>query len=193
MNKRVKDLWYICSANFLNFFMGIVSGFLVPKFLGIDDYAYVKVFTFYLAYVGISHLGIIDGIYIKYGSYEYNDLPREKIRGYAKVLLALQIVEAIVFSIIILFLVKNENRILIFLFTFLNMIIINMTTLWTYIHQITKRFRIFSINTILSKLLYVIGLIILILCGVFGYKTYMILQTLINLIILGIYIYYNKL
>lgn len=192
MNKRIKDLWYIFSANLFNFLMGIVSGFLVPKFLGIDDYAYVKIFTFYIAYVGIAHLGIVDGIYIKYGSYEYDELPKKKIRGYNKVLFVLQVIESIVLSIIIFTLVKNEKRIIIFIFTFFNMIIINMTTLWTYIHQITKRFKVFSINTILSKIIYLIGLVILILCNVFGYVTYMVLQTVINIIILGIYLNYTR-
>ncbi|WP_299996089.1 oligosaccharide flippase family protein [uncultured Clostridium sp.] len=192
MNKKLKDLWYIFSANFLNFLMGIVTGFLVPKFLGIDDYAYVKIFTFYITYVGISHLGLIDGIYIKYGSFEYDELPREKIRGYAKVLLVMQIIEAIGLSVIVSGLVGNQNRIIIFIFTFLNMIIINMTTLWTYINQITKRFKIFSINTILSKVLYLIGLVILILLNSFGYIIYMVLQTIINIIILGIYLYNDR-
>lgn len=192
MNKKIKDLWYIFSANFLNFLMGIVSGFLVPKFLGIDDYAYIKVFTFYITYVGISHLGLIDGIYIKYGAFEYDELPREKIRGYAKVLLVMQIIEAIVLSVAMSILVGNQNRIIIFIFTFFNMIIINMTTLWTYINQITKRFKIFSINTVLSKVLYLIGLVILILINSFGYITYIILQTIINIIILGIYLYNDR-
>ena len=191
MNKKIKDLWYIFSANFLNFLMGIVTGFLVPKFLGIDDYAYVKIFTFYITYVGISHLGLIDGIYIKYGSFEYDELPREKIRGYAKVLLIMQIIEAIILSIA-MSIVGNQNRIIIFIFTFFNMIIINMTTLWTYINQITKRFKIFSINTVLSKVLYLIGLVILILINSFGYITYMVLQTIINIIILGIYLYNDR-
>ena len=123
MNKKLKDLWYIFCANFLNFLMGIVTGFLVPKFLGIDDYAYVKIFTFYITYVGISHLGLIDGIYIKYGSFEYDELPREKIRGYAKVLLVMQIIEAIALSVLMSVLVGNQNRIIIFIFTFFNMII----------------------------------------------------------------------
>lgn len=192
MNKRIKDLWYIFSANFLNFLMGIVTGFLVPKFLGIDDYAYVKIFTFYITYVGISHLGLIDGIYIKYGSFEYDELPRAKVRGYAKVLLIMQIIEAIILSVVISILVVNQNRIIIFIFTFFNMIIINMTTLLTYINQITKRFKIFSINTVLSKVLYLIGLVILILFNSFGYITYMVLQTIINIIILVIYIYNDR-
>ena len=79
MDKRLKDLMYAFSANFLNFLMGFVTGFIIPKFLGIDDYAYLKIFTFYVTYVGVAHLGFLDGIYIKYGAYDYKDLPKEKL------------------------------------------------------------------------------------------------------------------
>lgn len=192
MDRRLKDLMYAFSANFLNFLMGFVTGFIIPKFLGIDDYAYLKVFTFYVTYVGVSHFGFLDGIYIKYGAYDYKDLPRKKFRGYVRFLLLFQVIEAIILSALTFIIIKNENRIIIVLFTIFNMIILNLTSLWAFIHQFTKRFKLFSINTILTKLLYVIGSLGLIFSGLLGYLNYVILQTIINIIILLIYTYYNK-
>lgn len=192
MDKRLKDLMYAFSANFLNFLMGFVTGFIIPKFLGIDDYAYLKVFTFYVTYVGVSHLGFLDGIYIKYGAYDYKDLPREKFRGYVRFLVLFQIIEAILLFVLTFIFIGNENRVIIVLFTIFNMIILNLTSLWAFIHQFTKRFKLFSINTILTKLLYVIGSLGLIFGGLLGYLNYVILQTIINIIILLIYTYYNK-
>lgn len=192
MDKRLRDLTYAFSANFLNFLMGFVTGFIIPKFLGIDDYAYLKVFTFYVTYVGVAHLGFLDGIYIKYGAYDYDDLPRKKFRGYLRFLIVFQFIEAIVLVLLAFLLIRNGNRLNIVLFTIFNMIILNTTNLWMFVHQITKRFKLFSINTILTKLLYVIGCILLILNGVRGYNGYVILQTIINLIVLVIYIYYNR-
>ena len=192
MDKRLNDLMYAFSANFLNFLMGFVTGFIIPKFLGIDDYAYLKIFTFYVTYVGVAHLGFLDGIYIKYGAYDYKDLPKEKFRGYVKFLLIFQVIEAIILSILAFVIIGNENRKIIVLFTIFNMIILNLTSLWAFIHQFTKRFKLFSINTILTKLLYVIGSLGLIFGGLLGYLNYVILQTIINIIILLIYTYYNK-
>lgn len=192
MDKRLRDLTYAFSANFLNFLMGFVTGFIIPKFLGIDDYAYLKVFTFYVTYVGVAHLGFLDGIYVKYGAYDYDDLPRKKFRGYVRFLIVFQVIEALALVLLAFLLIRNENRLNIVLFTIFNMIILNTTNLWMFIHQITKRFKLFSINTILTKLLYVIGCVLLILNGVHGYNGYVILQTIINIIILFIYIYYNK-
>lgn len=192
MDKKIKDLMYAFSANFLNFLMGFVTGFIIPKFLGIDDYAYLKLFTFYITYVGVAHLGFLDGIYIKYGAYDYEDLPKERFRGYVRFLIVFQVIEAVLLSIVTFVVIGNENRIIIMLFTIFNMIILNLTNLWTFIHQFTKRFKLFSINTILTKLLYVVGSLFLIINGMLGYFEYVFLQTIINIIILIIYIYYNK-
>lgn len=192
MNKKIKDLAYTFSANFLNFLMGFITGFIIPKFLGIDDYAYLKIFTFYVTYVGVAHLGLLDGIYIKYGSYNYDDLPRDKFRAYTRTLIIFQILEAIVLGGIMFIVVKDTNRAIISFMVIINMIILNITNLFTFIHQFTKRFKLFSINMILNKLLYVIGCVCLIYFNMFGYINFVIIQTVINALILCIYIYNNK-
>lgn len=192
MDKKFKDLAYTLSANVLNFLMGIITGFIIPKFLGIDDYAYLKLFTFYVGYVGIAHLGLLDGIYIKYGSYDYEKLPKDKFRAYTKVFIIFQIVEAIVLSIITVMFIQDGNRLMIMLFVMINLVIMNITTLFSFIQQFTKRFKLFSINTILTKLLYVVGCLLLIMCNLLGYMNFVVLQTVINIIILVIYVYYNR-
>jgi len=58
-----KDLFKVFSSNFINLVIGIITGFLVPAFLSLDQYAFLKTFTLYIGYVGIIHFGFIDGIY----------------------------------------------------------------------------------------------------------------------------------
>ena len=68
MDKKIKDLMYAFSANFLNFLMGFVTGFIIPKFLGIDDYAYLKLFTFYITYP-VLRKNIAQCVYLCYNEY----------------------------------------------------------------------------------------------------------------------------
>lgn len=192
MNKKSKNLYYTLGANILNFVMGIVTGFIIPKFLGIDDYAYIKLFTFYVTYVGVTHFGLLDGIYVKYGAYNYEELPKEKFRGYFKILLIMQIIEAIILSIGVYIILDDINREIIMYYVVINMIVCNLTTLFAFVHQFTKRFKLFSINVVLTKLLYVIGSLIFIYFNMLGYLEFVILQTIISILILIIYIYYNK-
>ena len=192
MNKKIKDFSYALSANALNFIMGIVTGFLIPKFLGIEDYGYLKLFTFYTTYVGLMHLGFLDGIYVKYGSYDYEQLPKEKFRGYFRFLCVEQVVEAIVLSLLFFGINKDGPRGIVIIFVIINMVILNLTTLFAFVHQFTKRFKLFSINMILTKLLYVMGCLGLFAFSIYQYVPYIILQTVVNVVILIIYIAYNK-
>ena len=45
----------------------IGNGFFLPKYLSVESYADYKIFILYISYVGILHLGYVDGVYIKYG------------------------------------------------------------------------------------------------------------------------------
>lgn len=192
MNKKIKNFSYALSANALNFIMGIVTGFLIPKFLGIEDYGYLKLFTFYATYVGLMHLGFLDGIYVKYGAYDYDQLPKEKFRGYFRFLFIMQIIEAIIMSLVIFLVNIDGPRGTVLIFVIINMVLLNLTTLFAFIHQFTKRFKLFSINLILTKLLYVLGCLGLFAMSIYQYVPYIILQTVVNVVILTIYIIYNK-
>ncbi|MFR5266952.1 oligosaccharide flippase family protein [Clostridium sp.] len=190
--RKARNIYYTLGANILTFIMGIVTGFIIPKFLGIESYAYVKLFTFYITYVGISHFGFLDGIYIRYGAYDYDEIPKEKFRGYFRYLLVIQIIEAIIMLVILKIVMVDIDRSFIMIWVVINMIISNLTTLFAFIHQFTKRFKVFSINLVLNKLIYVIGSLVFIYCNLLGYKPFIVLQTAINIIILCVYIYINK-
>jgi O-antigen/teichoic acid export membrane protein len=192
MNKKIKDFSYALGANILTFVMGIVTGFLIPKFLGIEDYAYIKIFSFYLGYVGILHFGFLDGIYIKFGSYDYEQLPKEKFRGYFRFLFLFQVIEAIILSVVVYLFVKDVNRSSVLYSVIINIIIVNITTTCAYIHQFTKRFKLFSINTVLAKFIYVLGCLVFFALHIYSFNEYIILQTVVNVVILLIYVWYNK-
>lgn len=192
MGKRAKNIYYTLGANILTFLMGVVTGFIIPKFLGIESYAYVKLFAFYTTYVGISHFGFLDGIYIKYGAYDYDEIPKKKFRGYFKFLVIGQVLEFVILCIILKFLNLDKDRSFIIFLVLFNMILMNITTFFAFIHQFTKRFKVFSINLVLNKLIYVIGSLFLLYFNYLGYEGFIILQTFINLLVLIIYMYINK-
>lgn len=190
--EKTKNIVYTIGANFLTFFMGIVSGFIIPKFLGVEEYGYIKLFTFYTSYVGLTHLGFLDGIYLKYGAFDYEDIPKKKFRGYFYFLLITQLIEFLLGIVLLKTITVPAEREIIIIFTLLNMILINITTFFVFIHQFTKRFKTLSINLVLNKLIYIISSLILIYLNILNYKGLIILQTIINLIILIIYIKMNK-
>lgn len=192
MNNKTKDFIYAVTANALNFLMGIVSGLLLPNYLTVDDYGYIKVFLLYITYVGIGHFGFLDGIYIRYGNYNYEDLPKRKFRTYFRFFMVFQTIGSIILVIITALFVKDSIKSGLLYLVAINMILMNATTYFAFIHQITRRFKTFSINTVLTKLLYILGCLALFAAHIYGYMHYVVLQTIVNLVVLIIYIYDNK-
>lgn len=192
MNNKIKDFIYALSANIINFALGVITGLLLPVYLNVENYGYFKLFAFYAGYVGFLHFGFLDGIYIRFGSYDYENLPKEKFRGYFKFLTIKQIIISLILALILIVFPLDGNRKIIYIFVAFNIIILNLTTFLSYICQFTKRFKIFSINTVLTKLIFAIGCVMLFFVSQYNYLPYIIIQTICNIVILIIYIYYNK-
>lgn len=83
---------YIMIANIICLLIGVLSNFILPRFLSIDSYAIIKTYTLYISYAGFLTLGYSDGMYFKYGGRSIRDLSSTDVGSNFKCFLALQIV-----------------------------------------------------------------------------------------------------
>ena len=80
--KTIKSIIGVTLSNCTTILSGIVIGFLIPKILSVDSYGLYKTFTLYTTYIGFFSLGIIDGIVLDYGGYNFEKLNKEKFRSF---------------------------------------------------------------------------------------------------------------
>ena len=157
-----EDIIKILSSNLIRLFVSIVSGLLVPKFLGIENYAIYKTFGLYVGYVGILHFGFIDGLYIKYGGIDIGDVPRVQLKSEMLFLLFNQL---IITSLGVVIIVITGYDIKIILPVCIAIIPTNMIAFYNFLYQATGRFteyaRLNSIQPILN--LIAIALIIFVI------------------------------
>ena len=62
-----RGIFCVLIANIINLGFNLISNFVLPKYLSIETYAYIKTFSLYLTYAGFFHFGYADGMYLKYG------------------------------------------------------------------------------------------------------------------------------
>ena len=74
-----KNLYYTVAANFATLGISVLLNLFVPKLLGVTEYSYWQLYVFYSSYVGFLHLGWIDGIYLKIGGEEYENLDKRNL------------------------------------------------------------------------------------------------------------------
>ncbi|MBU1145338.1 MAG: hypothetical protein KJ971_05730 [Firmicutes bacterium] len=189
MNNKstIKKIGFVASSNIIKLVSSILIGFVVPNILGLTNYGYYKVFVLYLTYIGLFHFGFIDGIYLKYGGVDYQELDRRKFRTYFKFLLNLEVIISIIGIIVTLLFVRDEKR---FIFSLLvvNLLAINLTTYFQFISQITSRFKEYSSRIIILAFTNIIVVSYMYFAKVTDYKIYVILLVAMNYLLLIWYI-----
>ncbi|MBB6713528.1 oligosaccharide flippase family protein [Clostridium gasigenes] len=178
--KNLNNFSYTFIANFINLLGGVISVLLIPKFLNIDEFAYLKIFTLYLTYVGIFHFGFNDGIYIRYGNYDYDDLEKKKVSANFKFLVIVQTLISVSVMLIALFIIKEPLVSNIWLVIAINIFLVNVSGFLSFISQVTKEFKLYARSMIIGKVTYIVGIVVVIFLGNKSHIIFMWLTTLGN-------------
>ena len=191
--KTIGSIFKVALSNILKLLTGVLVGFLLPKIIGITDYGYYKTFTLYASYVGLLHFGFADGIYLKYGGKNYEELDKSSFRFYTAFLIVLEIIVSCVGFVVALVCLDGEARfILVCLSAYL--LSANIINYYQIISQITRRFNELSIRTVVQSVLTVIAVIIFwglykFAGAIISYKSYTAVYVGINIILTIWYIY----
>lgn len=147
-----KDIFRVFSSNLIKMLVTVITVFVIPMVLTVDDYGYYKTFTFYASYVGVTHLGFCDGIYLKYGGKRLEEIDRSAVQGEWSSILIYELL--ISFATLFFGLIRQD-----LIITCLGLIVIPdvVFTFYTYIYQSTGEFvkytRIMNISTLLNLIL----------------------------------------
>ncbi len=178
--KIVKNIFFVALSNIITLLAGVLVGFVVPKMMSIEDHGYYRIFTLYFGYVGLFHLGFVDGIYLYFAGEKYDKLNREKFRLFSRFLFVFQsIVLLIVVGISMFFMGSEYMPIL--LFIGISLLANNLTTYYQMISQITYRFKELSIINSLKSILTIVSVLVLFLIykftdvGLINYQIYVII------------------
>lgn len=193
MNKTtLKHIVFVSISNLTTIIAGIIAGFVIPKIMEVSDYGYYKTFTLYSSYIGLLSLGIVDGIVLKYGNKNLEELQNSKIRSITKIYNLINIMFCIIGIIISLLFLKGNSRYLM-LFVSLNIPATNFVGYFQQISQITQRFKEYSIRNVIKSILNILIVIILVIFTIIKvynitYKIYVIFLLITSYILMIWYI-----
>jgi O-antigen/teichoic acid export membrane protein len=160
---------YAISANMVNLLISIILSFVVPKFLGTEQYGYWQLYMFYIGYVGFLHFGWADGLFLRYGGKYYNELDKSLMHSQYWLLAGLEIIVFLMIFVLVLLFGHDEDKMLITIAAGLNCILILPKTALQYLLQGTGRVKEFARNRIGERILYAFLVVVLL---VFGYRSY---------------------
>ena len=76
-SKLISNFTYSLTSNLVSMIISSLMILIVPKLIGIKEYGYWQLYLFYSSYVGFLHFGWNDGIYLRYGGKEYDELDKK--------------------------------------------------------------------------------------------------------------------
>lgn len=169
MPSILKDIFKVLSSNLLVVTLGILSGFVVPRLLTIDEYAILKTFGLYATYVGILHFGFIDGIHLKYGGKLPDEINSHEVKSELFFLLLFQFLISI--AVVIITFIIGEKLLIPVAFIVLPT---NIITFYLFFFQATRQFSSFSVANILRPLMRLVTIFVIVLIPLLRNDQFMI-------------------
>lgn len=147
----------VLSSNIVVLLIGLVSGFLVPKFLELPEYAYFKTYTLYIGYVGVLSFGFVDSIYLKYGGLNKDEIDIDSLKAETRFFLIFMILVSMVF--ILLSSIIRDSMLILYS---LSIVPLNMIGFYKLFYQAVGEFKTYSFVNMLQPVLYIFSILILV-------------------------------
>lgn len=191
MNINIKkNISYSLSANMINMMISTLNILLLPKFIEPISFGVWQLYIFYLSYVGILCIGIVDGIFLKYGGYNFSNLNKSKMTTQLVYFAIIQVVFSIITIISCHYTNIDNVKHDIIVLASITFLPLNMFYMMSYIFQMVNNIKNYAIIIVTDRFIFFINMLIYIL-GHFNNIYLLIILDLINKFItffLGIYL-----
>lgn len=187
-----KNVFYAIGAQIISLSASLVVSFIVPKLIDVSNYAFWQIFLFYVTYINITRLGLLDGLYLRLGGKKYKELNHKQLGNEWIIFVLFQIIIASILLMIIMFSNMIPDRKFVFGICCLCMVIINSNNFFSFILQSVNQTKRYSVSIIIQNLIWFVAVAIIVFFKVYSYKVIVICYT-IGHILAGIYLaYYAK-
>jgi O-antigen/teichoic acid export membrane protein len=137
----------------------------VTRYLSIDVYGYWQLFIFYSSYIGFAHLGLCDGLYLRYGGQSFAEISKSEVKSFFTLFLLKQILFSIFSLLIGYYLVSDVVRQNIFLYISVLLLVANSQIFLGFILLSTNKIVEYSTSVFLDKAVLLVLILIQILCN----------------------------
>lgn len=192
--QNMKNVAMVISSNILTIVVALFTGFILPKELSISDYAYYRVYLLYISYAGFFHLGFVNGIYLKYGNLNLEQIPKKVFRAYSWFMLGLQLIVVVALTAVLFggSFFMDTNKVIAYAFVIINIPLVNIKWFYSSINQFTKRFVIDSYVTYLQNVLNLVMVLLIVGFKWYDFKYLLVITTIINLVCMIITMQQNR-
>ena len=169
--------------------VSIAMSLVVPKLLGLESYSYWQTFLLYAGFVGLTLFGVNDGLYLRLGGSVYGSIDRKLLKGEYGLIFAAQFFIAGIFIVFILTQDIRGDLLIIGIGVCFYCLSANSFSLFGYTLQAVNLTHLYSIASLINKIVFVAALVVLF--GT-GYESYAVLITVyvLSQVVASLYMLY---
>lgn len=173
LRKLLADLFVAFGAQGVSFVCSVVTTLLVPKILGVEEFAYWQLFVFYTSYVSFFQLGLNDGVYLQHGGETRDTIDKGLIRGELRCGLGYQLVAALLIFLYGVLFESDEGRTIVIAAAGIYLLLSNTAAYISYVFQSINETKVASCSTIVNRASYLVPLVACVLLRVDSFKVYL--------------------
>lgn len=162
-----KDVLVFSVGNGLLLLFGFIQVFIIPKYLTVEGYGYWQLFVLYSTYVGILHLGFIEGILLRWAGKKLAQIGNE-IKIAIRFLILEQVVVIVPLALLLYFVIPSPFQWL-WLMVLAYAFVMNLATFFMFTAQAVRKFRLLTTVNVGRGLAFLILVVLLFVSGYLNY------------------------
>ena len=191
MESNTKNFALVLTSQGVSTLVSILRSLILPLFLTVTYFGYFQSYLLYITYAPFFCLGYNDGVYLRYGNINYQELPFTLLaKSNALFFILLSIFAVLIWFVGYLFVNDSDIRFALNMSS-LYMITLGVNTLIMQIYQITMNFKGYSLMSIWARVLSLVFIVAILLLGIVDYK-YVIVLDLLSLVLITIYLVFRN-
>ena len=170
-----KDTLIYTAGQGLLILFGFIQLLIIPKYLSVEGYGYWQLFMLYASYIGILHLGFINGVHVRWAGKELAQVSRE-IKTAFRFLLIEQLIVITPLVLLLYFLLHPPFQwigLVILIYAFVT----NLAAFFMWTSMAVRKFKLLTAVNVSKGLAFLILIILLFTSGFLNYQ-YVILASL---------------
>lgn len=183
-NSFLYNFSFVFGAQVLVLIISVLRALILPKFLPVEGFGYWEVYWFYTSYVGIFCLGYNDGIYLKYGECNVDQLPMADIRSANRLFCLFLTIVAAVAIAVVSGRVEDSQTAFSLCFAAANILILGLTGVFIFVFQITAQFKKYSFFSVLDKIAVLVTILLLVIINEKNFRYVVVADVTFKFIVL---------
>ena len=156
------------------FAVSAIMSLVVPKILGVEEFAYWQLFLLYISYVALFHLGLNDGVYLINGGKTYDEMDRGSITGQFFAGITFEaIMGGCIFAASMLVVGDSDRSFVVGAFCVF-IVVFNVGAYWGAVCQAANETHIYSKMLTLDRCLFLVPLLVGVVAGVSSFRFYVV-------------------